>query len=75
MSSAASIAEKRPAGGYDVSMATSKPKGAPESKPAESEGSRAARLKRGLPGSEESRKVQRERFAAEHHETLRRLGK
>jgi len=56
-------------------MATSKPKGAPESKPAESEGSRATPLKRGLPGSEESRKVQRERFAAEHHETLRRLGK
>jgi hypothetical protein len=56
-------------------MATSKPKGALASDPAESKGSRATPLKRGLPGSEESRKVQRERFAAEHRETLRRLGK
>jgi len=58
-----------------VGVATSKPKSAPESKPVESNGSRATPLKRGLPGSEESRKAQRERFAAEHHETLRRLGK
>jgi hypothetical protein len=35
----------------------------------------ATALKRGLPGDEESRKAQRERFTSEHHETLRRLGK
>lgn len=62
-------------GGYHVRVATSKPKSAPDAKAAESKGSRPAPLKRGLPGSEESRKVQRERFATEHHETLRRLGK
>jgi hypothetical protein len=56
-------------------MATSKPKSVPEPKPAESKGSRATPLKRGLPGGEESRKAQRERFTSEHHETLRRLGK
>ncbi|MGD0197731.1 MAG: hypothetical protein ABSC56_07485 [Solirubrobacteraceae bacterium] len=56
-------------------MATSKPKRVPEPKSAESNGSPARPLKRGLPGNEQSRKAQRERFTAEHHETLRRLGK
>jgi hypothetical protein len=47
----------------------------PERKPAAPNGLPAAPLKRGLPGDEQSRKAQRERFTAEHHETLRRLGK
>jgi hypothetical protein len=32
-------------------------------------------LARGLPGTERERAVQRRRFAEEHRETLRRLGK
>jgi hypothetical protein len=66
---------KRLAGGYGMSMATAKPKRVPESKPAEPNSSSATPLKSGLPGNEQSRRVQRERFAAEHRETLRRLGK
>ena len=70
-----STGEKFRVGGYDVCMATSKPKSGPDPKLAESNGSPATALKRGLPGGEESRKTQRERFTSEHHETLRRLGK
>jgi hypothetical protein len=56
-------------------MATSKPKPEPKAKSAQTNGSPAVPLKRGLPGTEDERTARRKRFAAEHRETLRRLGK
>jgi len=56
-------------------MGIAKPKAVPERGPAKSSAAPAKPLKRGLPGDEGTRSAERDRFTAEHHETLRRLGK
>jgi hypothetical protein len=60
--------------GYNWAMSATRPKKAVTPKKA-SPPSKRPDLARGLPGSDRERAEQRRRFAEEHRETLRRLGK
>jgi hypothetical protein len=59
---------------YNPSMSATKPKSAAAPKVA-SPPSKRQDLSRSLPGTDRERAEQRRRFAEEHRETLRRLGK
>jgi hypothetical protein len=63
-----------PTSDYNLRMGTTRPKStnAPKVAPPPPE---RRDLARGLPGTERERAEQRRRFAEEHRETLRRLGK
>jgi hypothetical protein len=60
--------------GYNWAMGVTRPKKAAAPKKA-SPPSKRPDLARGLPGTDRERAEQRRRFAEEHRETLRRLGK
>jgi hypothetical protein len=60
--------------GYNRAMSATRPKRATAPKVAPSPSKRPD-LARGLPGTDRERAEQRRRFAEEHRETLRRLGK
>ena len=62
------------ASGYNRAMSATRPKRATAPKVAPSPSKRPD-LARGLPGTDRERAEQRRRFAEEHRETLRRLGK
>jgi hypothetical protein len=55
-------------------MSAARPK-IPETPKASASSAKPKDLVRGLPGTESERAEQRRRFAQEHRETLRRLGK
>lgn len=57
-----------------VVMSAARPK-IPETPKASTSPAKPKDLVRGLPGTESERAEQRRRFAQEHRETLRRLGK
>ena len=59
---------------YNAIMSTAKPKASPAS-PKTAPPTPKQNLTRGLPGTAQERAEQRGRFAREHRETLRRLGK
>jgi hypothetical protein len=59
---------------YNPSMGVTRPKSTGSPK-ASSPPAKREDLARGLPGSDRERAEQRRRFAEEHRETLRRLGK
>jgi hypothetical protein len=60
--------------GYNRAMSATRPKKAATPK-ASPPPSKRPDLARGLPGTDRERTEQRRRFAEEHRETLRRLGK
>jgi hypothetical protein len=59
---------------YNAGMSAAKPKASPAS-PKTAPPAPKQNLARGLPGTSQERAEQRRRFAREHRETLRRLGK
>jgi hypothetical protein len=60
--------------GYNASMSAARPK-TPTVPKASPPPAKRQDLARGLPGTDRERAEQRRRFAREHRETLRRLGK